>query len=752
MELWAHQKKAVEIARGRDFYGFLFDPGCLAHDTVIRLNRNGLARNKTIEELYRLFNCVELNEREKGYKKGATYVRSLKGNIVGLHKIKAVIRSGEKELFKVKLSCHHHYLKATKDHEILTKRGWVQVQNLTKEDFVACDFQTRHQRKARRIYYRKPLYRYWVVGPYYPYGYTTKNNSGVMRRKESVHRLVYTAYENGISVEELLKKTHKKGARYKTINPKEFHIHHKDHNTLNNELSNLEKLGAKAHLEKHALDGVAFRNFGHGSISWRKVRSISSAGVGMTYDIVCEDPHRNFVANNIIVHNCGKTRTTIETLRDKFTAESRLLRTIILCPQVVCENWRREILQFSKIDPKSVVVLRGTGKKREADFLENAYKAYVSQGRIFITNYETLLMPKVQQAFKDWKLEVLVCDESHRLKNPGSIRTKRAIELADLAKYRYILTGTPVLNSLMDIYSQFRVLDRGANFGNNFFVFRNMYFYNANANKPAHVTWPEWKIRPNMDSVISDIMGKHTMHVKKSECLDLPPLIRKKVFVELSKEQQKHYDSMKKHFVTFIKDKACSAQLAITKGLRLQQIVSGFIKLDPIAGEEGLELKLNENPRAEALADLLEDLAPAHKVIVWACFRENYSQIKEVCERLKIKYVELHGEVPQSRRQEAIDAFSKDPEVRVLIGNQGAGGVGLNLVAASYAIYYSRNFSLEQDIQSEARHYRGGSEIHNSVYRVDLVAQKTIDEEVLEALSQKTAMSEKVLREIAEKL
>lgn len=425
----------------------------------------------------------------------------------------------------------------------------------------------------------------------------------------------------------------------------------------------------------------------------------------------------------------GKTRTTIEVLRRKYAAHQRVLRTLILCPTVVCDNWRREWLQFSKLSEKNIAVLLGEGHKRA--------KQVNTGAEILITNYQTLLMPKMLDEINKFSPEVIVADESHRLKTPSAKTTKAAIALAERAQYKYILTGTPVLKSLMDFFSQFKFLDGGETFGRSFTLFKNLYFYNANAAAPAHVTWPDWRVRGSAVNEINAKVFKKAMFVEKANCLDLPPLVRKEVFVDMSPEQERHYRTMEANFITYLNDKACVASIALTKGLRLMQIVSGFLKL-----EDGAEVRFKKNPRLEALAEILSDIAPNHKVIVWACFKENYEMIKEACG--KLGYVELHGGT--KNREEVVDTFQNDPKCRVLIGNQSAGGIGINLTAASYAIYYSRSFSLEHDIQSEARNYRGGSERHEKITRIDLVSRETIDSEVLKALSQKQAISDAVLR------
>jgi len=179
----------------------------------------------------------------------------------------------------------------------------------------------------------------------------------------------------------------------------------------------------------------------------------------------------------------------------------------------------------------------------------------------------------------------------------------------------------------------------------------------------------------------------------------------------------------------------------------LMQIASGYIKL-----EDGTEISLGPTPKTEALRELLEQLTPGHKLLVWAVWRENYAQIRKVCQDLSIPFVEITGDVSSKAKDEAVERFNTDENVRVLIGNPGAGGIGINLVVASYCIFYSRNFSLEHSIQAEARNHRAGSEIHTKVTRIDLVTEGTIDEIVTEKLGQKIKISDKVLSSIKEEL
>jgi SNF2 family DNA or RNA helicase len=425
------------------------------------------------------------------------------------------------------------------------------------------------------------------------------------------------------------------------------------------------------------------------------------------------------------------------------------MRTLVLGPKIVCTNWGREVVKYSKITSRDVIVLKGTGAQKAEQLRRNAFdSSHQGVGKIVVTNYETLQNEEVFKVLLAWNPEIIIGDEAHRLKNPESVRAKKTIALADRAKHRVALTGTPILNSAMDIFNIFRFLDSGKSFGVNFWKFRHTWFEDENARwsgKPGY--FPKYVPRPEAYAEFSKIIYKKSLRALKSECLDLPPFVRKEVHVELSPEQRRMYEQMKKTYIAFVEDLeksgqplAVVAQLAITKALRLQQIITGFAKT-----EEGTIHRIEKNPRLEALEELLEEHSANHKIIVWSVFRENYVDIARVCEKLKIGYRELHGAVKGADRDANIEAFCKDPSVRVLIANQGAGGIGINLVESDISIFYSKNFSLEQDIQAEGRNYRGGSEQHTSVTRIDIVATDTIDALISEALANKQKIGERIL-------
>jgi SNF2 family DNA or RNA helicase len=435
----------------------------------------------------------------------------------------------------------------------------------------------------------------------------------------------------------------------------------------------------------------------------------------------------------------GKTSTLINILREKFVDEENPLRTLILCPPIVIDNWKREIGTYSRIPERKVITLTGSSYFRlsRTDLPEDA---------IYITNYQALLMPKLYQRFLTFGFKVVVLDESHKIKTYNSKTTKCVQALGQRATYRYCLSGTPILNTAFDIFPQVLFLDQGKTFGPKFNDFRSKYFHDFNAGMPRHCYFPNWKIKPTATAEINEAIRPLSSRVLKKDCLDLPPLIRQRIDCGLTDEQADAYRQLEKDFVATIGDGRIITDLELTKGLRLQQIVSGYCP-----NEEGKIHEFKANIRLGAVQDLLDGISRDHKVIIWACFRENFRQLESLCSALSLPFVSVYGGVSQSEQVLRCKSFEDDPRTRVLIGHPKSCGVGVNLTSASYSIFYSRSFSLEDDLQAEARNYRGGSERHQSITRIDLVTPGTIDEVILEALASKQSLSDAILKHIQKK-
>jgi SNF2 family DNA or RNA helicase len=314
----------------------------------------------------------------------------------------------------------------------------------------------------------------------------------------------------------------------------------------------------------------------------------------------------------------GKSRTAIDIVRWECARLQALQKILIFAPKIVCTNWKREFLKYSKIADRDIVVLTGSGTKR----FEQLKAAILTEGmpdkaKVIITNYEAVEMEKVYDLLLAWKPDIIIADEAHRLKSPESKRAKKVVRIGDTARRRLALTGTPILNSAMDIFMIFRFLDMGETFGLNFWKFRNTWFQDANARwsgKPGY--FPKWEPRPEAYAEFSTMIGKKALRALKSECLDLPPLVRKEVHVEMGPEQKRLYDDMREKFIAYVDDlektatpRAVVAQLAITKALRLLQLITGFAKTD-----DGEIHRIEKNPRLDALKELLGNMPQITKL------------------------------------------------------------------------------------------------------------------------------------------
>lgn len=279
----------------------------------------------------------------------------------------------------------------------------------------------------------------------------------------------------------------------------------------------------------------------------------------------------------------GKSKGIIDVLRYKYNKHGRHLRTVIIGPPVVIENWVREFKIHSKI--KRVFGLKGKVAER-LKIAKHVFADHGDTGCTFITNYEALQNEEFRLwLYNKFRPEVVVLDEAHYIKNGESRRTKHCVKLGKTAMYRFILTGTPILKSPLDLFYLYKFLDQGESFGTAITAFRAKYFLDANALIEAK-PYKDWVFRDEFRQEIIERIEAKSMYVSKKECLDLPDLIIQTVDIGMMPEQTKAYKDMKKDFVAYILDqrdnllKPAVATLAVTKALRLMQIASGFCNVE----------------------------------------------------------------------------------------------------------------------------------------------------------------------------
>ena len=340
---------------------------------------------------------------------------------------------------------------------------------------------------------------------------------------------------------------------------------------------------------------------------------------------------------------------------------------------------------------------------------------------------------------------LLVIDESSTIKSPKAIRTKNLLKLSVHARYRRILTGTPVTQGPLDLYTQFTFLDGQILHCGSFFAFRNRYAIMREMRTAGRAFMVVDKY-VNTDQ-LQALIAPHSFRVTKSDCLDLPEKLYTKRYVELSDSQRNLYNSLKKDIVAEFDGRVMSAPLALTKLLRLQQIVGGHFVEDTEISEDGSQQPKHEpipiddnNKRVESVIELME--TTDGKSIIFARFR---SEIESIVQRLEETFgvgstVQYHGGIDNEGRSEAIRSFQNNPKVRFFVANVQSAGKGLTLTAATMVVYFSNTFSLEDRLQSEDRAHRIG-QMHNVTY-VDMVAIGTLDDKIVATLRDKKSVAD----------
>lgn len=426
----------------------------------------------------------------------------------------------------------------------------------------------------------------------------------------------------------------------------------------------------------------------------------------------------------------GKTLTAITIIMDKLKEMD--LRVLVVCPPVVIKNWKDEIAKFYPNYPQSKILCADADTRKK--------KPDLSKYQICITNYHTFSCRKksYNQFFENWKPHLVVLDESHQIKSYSAQRTKNIIDFCKDAPYKYILSGTPILNGPMDAFSQFLFLDGGKTLGSNFYVFRASYFYNVMEGRG--VTFPKYvPIKSKLDNLSKKIMSK-AFRITQKECIDLPPLIKHTFKVEMHPKVRDFYRDLKEEFIAMMNDEAVVAQTAVTKALRLMQICAGHY-----VTSEGEIRTIEHNNKLDKLEEFIEDtLEIYNKIIVWCSFKHDYKIIGDMLTKNKIEHVFLTGEQSTKQKEQSIDSF-QNGSAKVIIANRKAGGIGVNLTSAPVSIIFSKTFDLADELQSRARNYRKGSEIHERILQYDLVYENSIEERISKVLAEKHEMSDTII-------
>jgi len=446
----------------------------------------------------------------------------------------------------------------------------------------------------------------------------------------------------------------------------------------------------------------------------------------------------------------GKSKVLIDTIAYLSSEEVFPLDGIdfalIIAPKGVYRNWINKEIPEHFCEDVPHVVFHWQANQTQAYKKEAKAFFFGDQPgvKIFVMNVEAFSSPKGKKA-GEWMAErfgrnaLIAVDESTTIKNHKAKRTKSLIKIASNFKYKRILTGSPVTKSPMDLFAQFQFLDPEILGFDSFYAYQNRYAILQQRSMGAHSFKQVLGYR-NLEELTKKI-DPHIYRVLKKDCLDLPEKTYTVRHVTLTMEQIRMYKDLQKEAITLLDNgDLVSTPQVITQMLRLQQILSGHIKTD-----DGNQVEV-PTQRLSAMMECIEEVSG--KILIWSRFR--YDIIKIRAELVKAygdnSVVSYYGDTSDKDRQDAIDRF-QNGTARFFVANPATAGFGLTLTEANTVIYYTNDFNLETRTQSEDRCHRIGQK--NPVTYIDLIADGTIDEKIINALRDKIDIGARVLGEEA---
>ena len=436
----------------------------------------------------------------------------------------------------------------------------------------------------------------------------------------------------------------------------------------------------------------------------------------------------------------GKTKVLIDNLAMLYD-KGKVDGALILAPKGVVKTWYEQELPTHLPDHiENVSVLwQPNITKTQEEKLDSLFEID-SALHILIMNVEALSTDKgvkFATKFINSHKTMMAIDESTTIKTPTARRTKNIIKIGLNAKYKRIMTGSPITKNPLDLYTQCEFLDPWLLDFASYYSFRNRYA----EMKTMHIRGRSIQVIDKFQNLgeLSDIVKQFSYRVLKEDCLDLPPKNFIKRHITLTPDQQRVYKQMKEQALAILNGKVTTTVTVLTQLMRLHQITCGYVTAD-----DGSVQEVDSNRMTE-LMSILEETEG--KVIIWANYQMSVGDIIRNLSKTygKDSYVHYYGLTPQEIRQENIVRFQTDPKCRFIVGTPQTGGYGITLTQANTVIYYSNGYDLEKRLQSEDRAHRIGQT--KSVTYIDLIADGTVDEKIVEALRKKKNIASEVLAE-----
>lgn len=422
----------------------------------------------------------------------------------------------------------------------------------------------------------------------------------------------------------------------------------------------------------------------------------------------------------------GKSLTAIELARLR---QEKIDALFWFCPVSLKETVRSEIMKHTDCTSADIHVFSDKTTERTVPaclWYIIGIESMSSSARVVCTVNKLIT-----------EQSMVIVDESSYIKGHRSSRTMRITHIAERARYRLILTGTPISQGVVDLFSQMRFLSP------KILGYRSFYSFAAN-HLEYHEKFKGMIVRSHNTEYLAAKIKPYVYQVTKDECLDLPSKLYERRYFWMSATQEMFYHEAKDRLLLECEEDDWSSITIFRLFSALQQIVSGFWNWKPKRGEP--EKHQFDHNRLNVLIDTVTSIPPGEKVIVWAKYLYDIDGISEALQKQfgPESVAPYHGRLNEKKRADRVERFRG--EARFFLATPSCGGHGLTLNEAHYVIFYNNGFKYSERLQAEDRCHRIGQQ-HKVVY-LDLVCRRSIDERIMQALDNKGDVVEEFKREV----
>lgn len=414
----------------------------------------------------------------------------------------------------------------------------------------------------------------------------------------------------------------------------------------------------------------------------------------------------------------GKTITAIRYA-------SRFKHVLVICRRDDFLTWQQELEQECEPEPIKIDSAKDIKK--------------LGSHKWTLVTYGLCRNEKVYKKLREFGFSIIVADEAHSIKRAKSAQTKKVLALSRYVNRRVALTGSPLTNSLQDVWSLAFFIDGGLTFGTKWWGFMKRFFLKLRPPAP-----PKWTIKRGADAEIMRLLKRIAIHVHEDDVLRLPPIRRVMKAVPMTPQQKRAASQVIDEWEYEIANgELVEINHVVVKVSKLRQIAGGFLYPPKVGGKsQGPTVWFKSNKLAYLKSLVNDELKSKRKIVIWAAFA---AEIESIRQALSPNQCVVYYGSDREQKVLARKEFVSNPRVRVFIG-QADSGVGMNdLVVADTAIYYSNSDRVVSRQQSERRIRRIGSERHKAITYYDLLTEGSLDVKIYNAVHEKKKLAQSIL-------